>query len=115
MLLVVKMKDLFNMDEIPTLQAFSLTFHCDFLNLGVLTRKPILSALQSLQSHCKARTEEVQATLGSCLFFYLYLIFIYTTALPNFLGFLLWNQLGNQEGLWNPIASLALALPTGST
>lgn len=45
--LVVKMRDLFNMDEIPTLQAFSLTFHCDFLNLGVLTGKPILAALEA--------------------------------------------------------------------
>lgn len=43
MLLVVKMRDLFNMDEIATLQAFSLTFHCDFLNLGVRIRKPTLS------------------------------------------------------------------------
>ncbi|EPQ02990.1 hypothetical protein D623_10031133 [Myotis brandtii] len=41
------MRDLFNMDEIPTLQAFSLTFHCDSLNLGVLTRKPILAALEA--------------------------------------------------------------------
>ena len=58
--LVVKMRDLFNMDEIPTLQAFSLTFHCDFLNLGVLTGKPILAALRSLQSDCRAGPGEVK-------------------------------------------------------
>lgn len=87
--LVVKMRDLFNMDEIPTLQAFSLTFHCDFLNLGVLTGKPILAALRSLQSDCRAGPGEVKGYVPvhvspGCVSFLVDFILIYRVALCCF-------------------------------
>ena len=87
--LVVKMRDLFNMDEIPTLQAFSLTFHCDFLNLGVLTGKPILAALRSLQSDCRAGPGEGKGYVPvhvppGCVSFRVDFIFINRVALCSF-------------------------------
>ena len=77
------------MDEIPTLQAFSLTFHCDFLNLGVLTGKPILAALRSLQSDCRAGPGEVKGYAWFkfplvCVSFCLDFIFIHIVALSSF-------------------------------
>ena len=96
--LVVKMRDLFNVGEIPTLEAFSLTFHCGFLNLE-LTRNPTAAALRSLQPDCRAGPERQEAaplTVYSPLGERLRFPVVHTAALTGFPGLLFRSQLGKR-------------------